>query len=155
CAVCDGAFFKGNDLAVIGGGDSAFQEGLFLTRFAKTLKVVHRRNEYRAQAILQDRLLGMEKVSTITPAVVREIGGDESGVQWRDVERMGKAGRVPVQGVFVFVGFKPVDRHLFKDHIAHDDNDYLITDQFMRTSIPGIYAAGDTRAPLAKQATPT
>jgi len=154
CAVCDGAFFKGNDLAVIGGGDSAFQEGLFLTRFAKTLKVVHRRNEYRAQAILQDRLLGMEKVSTITPAVVREIGGDESGVKWMDVERMGKqAERVPVQGVFVFVGFKPVGRHLFKDHIVHDDNDYLITDQFMRTSIPGVYAAGDTRAQLAKQVT--
>lgn len=155
CAVCDGAFFKGNDLAVIGGGDSAFQEGLFLTRFAKTLKVVHRRNEYRAQAILQDRLLGMEKVATITPAVVREIGGDESGVKWMDVERMGNpvVERVPVQGVFVFVGFKPVGRHLFKDHIAHDDNDYLITDQFMQTSIPGVYAAGDTRAQLAKQVT--
>jgi len=154
CAVCDGAFFKGNDLAIIGGGDSAFQEGLFLTRFAKTLKLVHRRNEYRAQAILQDRLLGMEKVSTITPAQVREIGGDESGVKWMDVQRTGQAAeRVPVQGVFVFVGFKPVGRHLFKDHIAHDDNDYLITDQFMQTSIPGVYAAGDTRAQLAKQVT--
>jgi thioredoxin reductase (NADPH) len=154
CAVCDGAFFKGNDLAIIGGGDSAFQEGLFLTRFAKTLKLVHRRNEYRAQAILQDRLLGMEKVSTITPAVVREIGGDESGVTWMDVQRIGQQPeRVPVQGVFVFVGFKPVGRHLFRDHIEHDDNDYLITDQFMRTSIPGIYAAGDTRAQLAKQIT--
>ena len=154
CAVCDGAFFKGNDLAIIGGGDSAFQEGLFLTRFAKTLKLVHRRNEFRAQAILQDRLLGMEKVSTITPAVVREIGGDESGVTWMDVQRTGQpAERVPVQGVFVFVGFKPVGRHLFRDHVEHDDNDYLITDQFMQTSIPGIYAAGDTRAQLAKQIT--
>ena len=154
CAVCDGAFFKGNDLAIIGGGDSAFQEGLFLTRFAKTLKLVHRRNEFRAQAILQDRLLGMEKVSTITPAVVREIGGDESGVTWMDVQRIGQpAERVPVQGVFVFVGFKPVGRHLFRDHVEHDDNDYLITDQFMQTSIPGIYAAGDTRAQLAKQIT--
>ncbi len=99
CAVCDGAFFKGADLAVIGGGDSAFQEGLFLTRFAKKLYVVHRRNEFRAQAILQDRLLGMEKV-------------------------------VPI-----------------------DKNGYLITDQYMRTSIPGVYAAGDTRAQLAKQIT--
>jgi len=154
CAVCDGAFFKGNELAVIGGGDSAFQEGLFLTRFAKTLHVVHRRNEFRAQAILQDRLLGMDKVHTITPAVVREIGGDESGVKWIDVERGGQAAeRVPVEGVFVFVGFKPVGRHLFKDHIDHDANGYLITDQFMRTSIPGIYAAGDTRAQLAKQIT--
>jgi len=70
CAVCDGAFFKGEDLAVIGGGDSAFQEGLFLTRFAKKLSVVHRRTDFRAQAILQDRLLGMEQVTAITPAVV-------------------------------------------------------------------------------------
>jgi thioredoxin reductase (NADPH) len=154
CAVCDGAFFKGSDLAVIGGGDSAFQEGLFLTRFAKSLRVVHRRNEYRAQAILQDRLLGMDKVSTITPAVVREIGGDESGVKWMDVERDGQSvERVPVEGVFVFVGFKPVGRYLFKDHIAHDKNGYLITDEYMQTSIPGIYAAGDTRAQLAKQIT--
>jgi len=153
CAVCDGAFFKGADMAVIGGGDSAFQEGLFLTRFAKKLYVVHRRNEYRAQAILQDRLLGMEKVSTITPAVVKEIGGDEAGVKWIDVDRDGKTERVPVEGVFVFIGFKPVGRFLFKEHVDHDENGYLITDQLMRTNIPGIYAAGDTRAQLAKQIT--
>ena len=153
CAVCDGAFFKGNDLAVIGGGDSAFQEGLFLTRFAKELYLVHRRNEFRAQAILQDRLLGMEHVKAITPAVVKEIGGDESGVKWIDVQRGGSSERVPVEGVFVFIGFRPVGRHLFKDHIDHDENDYIITDQFMRTNIPGIYAAGDTRAQLAKQIT--
>jgi thioredoxin reductase (NADPH) len=153
CAVCDGAFFKGADLAVIGGGDSAFQEGLFLTRFAKKLHVVHRRNDFRAQAILQDRLLGMDKVHPITPAVVREIGGDTSGVKWIDVERDGQPERVPVEGVFVFVGFKPVGRYLFKDHIDHDANGYLITDQYMQTNIPGVYAAGDTRAQLAKQIT--
>ena len=154
CAVCDGAFFKGADLAVIGGGDSAFQEGLFLTRFAKKLYVVHRRNEFRAQAILQDRLLKMEKVEPITPARVTEIGGNENGdVKWMDVDRDGKIERVKVDGVFVFIGFKPVGRHLFKEHIDHDKNGYLITDQFMRTSIPGVYAAGDTRAQLAKQIT--
>jgi hypothetical protein len=154
CAVCDGAFFKGADLAVVGGGDSAFQEGLFLTRFAKTLKLVHRRSEYRAQAILQDRLLKMDKVKTVTPAVVKEIGGDESGVKWMDVERDGTTERHAVEGVFIFVGFKPVGRYLFKDeHIEHDPNGYLITDQFMQTSIPGVYAAGDTRAQLAKQVT--
>ena len=153
CAVCDGAFFKDTDLAVIGGGDSAFQEGLFLTRFAKTLKLVHRRSEYRAQAILQDRLLKMDKVSTVTPAVVTEIGGDESGVKWVDVERDGKAERLNVEGVFIFVGFKPVGRFLFEDHIEHDENGYLITDQYMQTSIAGVYAAGDTRAQLAKQVT--
>src|SRR5216117_1587605 len=118
CAVCDGAFFKGADLAVIGGGDSAFQEGLFLTRFANKLYVVHRRNDFRAQAILQDRLLKMDKVEPITPAEVKEISGN-GDVKWID----------------------------------HDKNGYLITDQYMRTSIPGVYAAGDTRAQLAKQIT--
>jgi len=152
CAVCDGAFFKGADLAVIGGGDSAFQEGLFLTRFAKKLYVVHRRNEFRAQAILQDRLLHMEKVEAITPAVVKEIGGN-GDVKWIEVERDGKTERVDVEGVFVFIGFRPVGRHLFKEHVEHDKNGYLITDQYRRTSIPGVYAAGDTRAQLAKQIT--
>jgi len=152
CAVCDGAFFKGADLAIIGGGDSAFQEGLFLTRFAKKLYVVHRRNEFRAQAILQERLLKMEKVEPITPAKVTEIGGN-GDVKWMDVERDGRTERVKVDGVFVFIGFKPVGRHLFKEHIDHDKNGYLITDQYMRTSIPGVYAAGDTRAQLAKQIT--
>src|SRR2546425_4841645 len=152
CAVCDGAFFKGADLAVIGGGDSAFQEGLFLTRFANKLYVVHRRNEFRAQAILQDRLLGMEKVEPITPAEVKEIGGN-GDVKWIDIERDGKIERVKVEGVFVFIGFKPVGRYLFREHIDHDKNGYLITDQYMRTSVPGVYAAGDTRAQLAKQIT--
>ncbi|TMC67650.1 MAG: cyclic nucleotide-binding domain-containing protein, partial [Chloroflexi bacterium] len=152
CAVCDGAFFKGADLAVIGGGDSAFQEGLFLTRFANKLYVVHRRNEFRAQAILQDRLLKMEKVEPITPAEVKEIGGN-GDVKWIDIERDGKIERVNVEGVFVFIGFKPVGRYLFREHIDHDKNGYLITDQYMRTSIPGVYAAGDTRAQLAKQIT--
>ncbi len=152
CAVCDGAFFKGADLAVVGGGDSAFQEGLFLTRFAKKLYVVHRRNEFRAQAILQDRLLKMDKVETITPAVVTRIGGNGQ-VGWIELERAGSSERVNVEGVFVFIGFRPVGRHLFEGHIDHDPNGYLITDQFMRTSIPGVYAAGDTRAQLAKQIT--
>ena len=153
CAVCDGAFFKGADLAVIGGGDSAFQEGLFLTRFAKKLYVVHRRDDFRAQQILQDRLLGMEQVKAVTPAVVREIGGDEAGVKWVDVQKDGTSERIPVEGVFVFIGFRPVGRYLFADHIDHDQNGYLITDQYMQTSIPGVYAAGDTRAQLAKQVT--
>ena len=152
CAVCDGAFFKGEDLAVVGGGDSAFQEGLFLTRFAKELFLVHRRNEFRAQSILQDRLLGKDQVTAVTPATVKEIGGDTQ-VRWIDVERAGAVERIPVGGVFVFVGFKPVGRHLFDDHIDHDENDYLLTDQYMRTNIPGVYACGDTRAQLAKQVT--
>jgi len=152
CAVCDGAFFKGSDLAVIGGGDSAFQEGLFLTRFAKKLYVVHRRTDFRAQGILQDRLLGLDKVEAITPATVKEIGGD-GDVKWIEIERDGRTERVNVDGVFVFIGFKPVGRYLFADHIDHDKNGYLITDQYMQTNIPGVYAVGDTRAQLAKQIT--
>ena len=152
CAVCDGAFFRNMDLAVVGGGDSAFQEGLFLTRFAKKLYVVHRRREFRAQAILQDRLLSMEKVEPITPAVVKRIGGNGE-VKWIEIERDGTPERVPVDGVFIFVGFRPVGRHLFAEHIDHDPDGYLITDQYMRTNIPGVYAVGDTRAQLAKQIT--
>src|SRR6266566_1252290 len=152
CAVCDGAFFKGEDLAVVGGGDSAFQEGLFLTRFAKKLSLIHRRNEFRAQSILQDRLLGMDSVTAVTPATVKEIGGDTQ-VRWVDVDRDGAVERIPVGGVFVFIGFKPVGRHLFDEHIDHDENGYLLTDQYMRTNIPGVYACGDTRAQLAKQIT--
>jgi len=152
CAVCDGAFFKGEDLAVVGGGDSAFQEGLFLTRFAKNLNLIHRRNEFRAQPILQDRLLGMDQVTAVTPATVKEIGGDTQ-VRWIDVDREGAVERIPVGGVFVFVGFKPVGRYLFDEHIDHDENGYLLTDQYMRTNIPGVYACGDTRAQLAKQIT--
>ena len=153
CAVCDGAFFKGSDLAVVGGGDSAFQEGLFLTRFAKKLHVVHRRADFRAQAILQDRLLAKDMVHTVTPATVKEIGGDGTAVKWMDVARDGQVERIPVEGVFVFVGFKPVGSQLFADHINHDENGYILTDQYMQTSIPGVYAAGDTRAQLAKQIT--
>lgn len=152
CAVCDGAFFKGVDLAVVGGGDSAFQEGLFLTRFAKQLYVVHRRKEFRAQAILQDRLLGLPQVKPIAPAVVKQIGGN-GDVKWIDVERDGKIERVPVEGVFIFVGFKPVGRHLFAEHIEHDATGYITTDQNMRTNIAGVYAVGDTRQQLAKQIT--
>jgi thioredoxin reductase (NADPH) len=152
CAVCDGAFFKGEDLAVVGGGDSAFQEGLFLTRFATHLSLIHRRNDFRAQQILQDRLLGMDKVTAVTPATVKEIGGDTQ-VRWIDVDRGGAVERIPVGGVFVFVGFKPVGRHLFDEHVDHDENGYLLTDQYMRTNIPGVYACGDTRAQLAKQIT--
>src|SRR5256714_2179613 len=152
CAVCDGAFFKGEDLAVVGGGDSAFQEGLFLTRFAKKLSLIHRRNEFRAQPILQDRLLGMDQVKAVTPATVKEIGGD-SQVRWIDVDRDGAVERIPVGGVFVFIGFKPVGRHLFDEHIDHDENGHPPTDQDMRTNIPGVYACGDTRAQLAKQVT--
>jgi len=153
CAVCDGAFFKGSDLAVVGGGDSAFQEGLFLTRFAKKLHVIHRRADFRAQAILQDRLLAKDMVHTVTPATVKEIGGDGTAVKWMDVARDGQVERIPVEGVFVFVGFKPVGSQLFADHINHDENGYILTDQYMQTSIPGVYAAGDTRAQLAKQIT--
>ncbi|MBU6424027.1 MAG: thioredoxin-disulfide reductase [Chloroflexi bacterium] len=153
CAVCDGAFFRNMDLAVVGGGDSAFQEGLFLTRFAKKLYLVHRREEFRAQAILQDRLLSMDKVQAVTPAVVKAIGGD-ADVKWIDVERNGKTERIDVEGVFIFIGFKPVGRYLFqKEHIEHDPNGYIVTDQYMRTNVPGVYAVGDTRAQLAKQIT--
>ena len=100
------------------------------------LHVVHRRSEFRAQAILQDRLLAKDMVHTVTPATVKEIGGDGTAVKWMDVARDGKVERIPVEGVFVFIGFKPVGKDLFADHIHHDENGYLITDQYMRRASP-------------------
>lgn len=152
CAVCDGAFFKGEKLAVIGGGDSAFQEGLFLTRFASELTLVHRRDVFKAQALLQEQLLSLAQVQTITSATVKEIGGDTQ-VRWLDLEQNGQLKRIEVGGVFIFVGFKPLGRRLFSEHINHDENDHLVTDAFMRTNLPGIYACGDVRAQLARQIT--
>src|SRR4029077_10283234 len=94
----------------------------------------------------------MDNVKAVTPATVKEIGGDTQG-RWVDVGGDGAGEGTRSGGIFVFVGFKPIGRHLFDEHIDHDENGYLLTDQYMRTNIPGIYACGDTRAQLAKQVT--
>lgn len=149
CAVCDGAFFKGQELAVVGGGDAAVEEGDFLTRYASKVYIIHRRSTLRAQPILIERAKANPKIEFIFDAQVREITGDTK-VQLVRYEQHGKQNELAVGGVFVFVGFVP-NSGLFKVHVNHDDAGYILTDRNMQTSVEGVWAVGDVRAQLTKQ----
>jgi thioredoxin reductase (NADPH) len=149
CAVCDGAFFKGQELAVIGGGDAAVEEGDFLTRYASRVYIIHRRGELRAQPILVDRAEANAKIEFVLDAHVKKIVGDEK-VQTVHYEQRGESKQLQVGGVFIFIGFVPNSK-LFKVHVDHDEGGYIVTDRNMQTSIEGIWAVGDVRAQLTKQ----
>ena len=149
CAVCDGAFFKGEELAVVGGGDAAVEEGDFLTRYASKVYIIHRRNELRAQPILVDRARANPKIEFILDAVVKDIKGDQK-VRALDYEHRGHVTELPVGGVFIFVGFG-TNSMLLKMHGDHDDAGYITTDRNMQTSVDGIWAVGDVRSQLTKQ----
>jgi thioredoxin reductase (NADPH) len=151
CAVCDGAFFKGQELSVIGGGDAAVEEGDFLTRYASKVYIIHRRNEFRAQPILIDRARANPKIEFILDAAVKSINGNHK-VQGVHYVRQGAEADLPVGGVFIFIGFVP-NSALLKVHIDHDEAGYIITDRNMQTSVDGIWAVGDVRAQLTKQIT--
>ena len=149
CAVCDGAFFKNQVLAVVGGGDAAVEEADFLTRYASKVYIIHRRDEFRAQPILVDRARANPKIELILEARVQTIEGD-GAVQRVHYEQKGGAKELEVGGVFIFVGFEP-NSHLLDVHVEHDAAGYLITDRNMKTSVDGIWAVGDVRAQLTKQ----
>lgn len=154
CAICDGAFFKGERIAVIGGGDSAVEEGEFLTRYGSKVILIHRRDELRAQAVLQNRFLENPKAEVVWNSVVEEIVGDGeavSGLRLRDV-KTGETSELDATGVFIFIGFTPnVD--ILAEHVEHDNAGYLETDRDMRSSIPGLFVAGDVRSQLVRQIT--
>jgi thioredoxin reductase (NADPH) len=149
CAVCDGAFFKGQELAVIGGGDAAVEEGEFLTRYASRVYILHRRSELRAQPILVERARENKKIEFIFDAHVKQISGDGK-VHSIGYEQHGVMKELKVGGVFIFIGFVP-NSSLLKVHVDHDGAGYLITDRNMQTSVEGIWAVGDVRAQLTKQ----
>lgn len=155
CAVCDGAFFKEMEVAVVGGGDAAVEEATFLTRYAKKVYLIHRRDAFRAQPILIEHALANPKLHPVMETVVEEVGGDGK-VEWAELRhaRTGATRRLPLQGVFVFIGFHP-NTGLFAepDHLEHDAQGFLITDSNMETSVKGIFAAGDVRAQLTRQIT--
>ena len=156
CAVCDGAFFKEEEVAVVGGGDAALEEGVFLTRYAKKVYIIHRRTQFRAQAILVEAARKNPKVELITNAIVTEIVGDDGQVKQvilKDV-LTGATRSLTVTGVFVFIGFQPnVQFFDHRDHVEHDPLGFLVTDSTMQTSLPGLYAAGDVRSQLTRQIT--
>ena len=154
CAVCDGAFFKGEVLAVVGGGDAAVEEAEYLTRYASKVYIVHRRDEFRASKIVQERAFANPKIEVIWNTLVPEIVGDEKGVRHLVLENVSTHERstLPVGGVFIFIGFKP-NTGLVAGHVKHDAGGYLLTDERMMTSIPGLFAAGDVRAQITRQVT--
>jgi thioredoxin reductase (NADPH) len=159
CAICDGAFFKDQTVAVVGGGDSAVEEGTFLTRYASKVYIIHRRDQFRAQAIAVAAARKNEKVEFIVDTVVDEIEGDQAAdtggkvmnLKLRNVKTDAKRD-LKVGAVFPFVGFLP-NSNIFRDHIEHDELGYLFTDTNMATNVPGIFAAGDVRHQLTKQIT--
>ncbi|RJS62525.1 thioredoxin-disulfide reductase [Bacillus sp. PK3_68] len=152
CAVCDGAFFKEKDLVVVGGGDSAVEEGTYLTRFAKNVTIVHRRDELRAQKILQDRAFKNEKVDFIWNHTVKEINekdGKVGSVTLVSTEN-GEEQKFPADGVFIYVGMLPLSKPFLNLGITNDAG-YIVTNEKMETKIPGIFAAGDVREKTLRQ----
>jgi thioredoxin reductase (NADPH) len=155
CAVCDGAFFKGHTIAVIGGGDAACEEADYLTRYGAKVYLIHRRDEFRASKIVQKRVFENPKIEVIWDTVVEEIHADDTGlVESIDLRslRTGVRSTLAATGVFVFIGFKP-NTGIIADHVDHDAAGYVITDWNMQTSIPGLFAAGDVRVQLTRQVT--
>ena len=154
CAVCDGAFFKGEVLAVVGGGDAAVEEADYLTRYASKVYIVHRRDQLRASKILQERAFANPKIEMIWSKQVVEIKGTERGIHHVELADTGTGERsnLVVGGVFIFVGFKP-NTGLVEGHFKHDAGGYFLTDDRMMTSIPGLFVAGDVRSQLTRQIT--
>ena len=153
CAVCDGAFFRDQDLLVVGGGDSAVEEAIFLTQFAKSVTIVHRRDELRAQKVLQDRAFANEKIKFIWDSVVKEIKG-ESRVESVVIENV-KTNQVTEHafgGVFIYVGLDPVS-DFTKDLQIQDESGWIVTDDHMKTSVAGVFAVGDVRQKDLRQVT--
>ncbi|MBF8970041.1 thioredoxin-disulfide reductase [Streptococcus sp. NLN76] len=154
CAVCDGAFFRDEDILVVGGGDSAVEEALFLTQMGKTVTIVHRRDELRAQKILQDRAFANEKIHFIWDTVVKEIKGDDRKVQSVVLENL-KTGTVTEEAfgaVFIYVGLDAVSEFV-SDLGITDENGWIPTNHEMKTKVDGIYAIGDIRQKDLRQIT--
>jgi thioredoxin reductase (NADPH) len=151
CAICDAAFFKDQVVAVVGGGDAAVEEAIFLTRFASKVYLLHRRDAFRAQAALVDKALANEKIEILLSTVVREIHGTNQ-VEYLTIEREGEIRRLDATGLFFFIGFTP-NSDMFDEPIERDAQGHIITDYRMESSIPGIFIAGDVRAQLTRQIT--
>ncbi|WP_456430764.1 thioredoxin-disulfide reductase [Thermosulfuriphilus sp.] len=152
CATCDGPFFLDQEIAVVGGGNTAVQEALYLTRFAKKIYIIHRRDRLRAAKILQERALAHRKIEIIWDTVVEKIEGDDEvkAVSLYN-RRTGQRSRLPVGGVFIFIGIVPQAEFVGPDLVDKDDRGFIITDSEMTTKTKGLFAAGDVRAKSCRQ----
>jgi thioredoxin reductase (NADPH) len=151
CATCDGPFYRDEEVAVIGGGDTAVEEAIFLTRFVKKIYLVHRRDKLRATKLLQERAMSEEKITLVWDTIPLRILGQNSveAIEMRNV-KTGDVQRKEVKGVFVFIGTIP-NTELVKGSVRLDENGFILTDDNMQTSIPGVFAAGDIRSKLFRQ----
>jgi len=154
CATCDGYFFRGKEVIVVGGGDSAMEEGIFLTKFARQVSILHRRKEFRASKIMLDRARKNEKIHFVTPVAVEEIldaaKNAVEAVRVRDVET-GKISTLEAEGVFIAIGHEP-NTKIFRGKLEMDDAGYLRTKNGTRTSVEGVFAAGDVQDHVYRQA---
>jgi thioredoxin reductase (NADPH) len=156
CATCDGFFYRDKPVAVIGGGNSAVEEAIFLTNFASKVTIVHRRDEFRAEKIMQERLFKNKKIEVVWDSIPDEILGDEdpkgvTGLRVRNV-KTGETTDIPVDGVFVAIGHDPATQ-IFKDHVKMDEEGYILTaPDSTATNVPGVYAAGDVKDKVYRQA---
>ena len=151
CAVCDGAFYKEKVVAVVGGGNAAVEEAMYLTRFADKVYLIHRRNELRADKIVQERAFKNEKLEFVYDTVVKEIQGDDL-VTHAVIENVktGEIKDLPINGIFPYIGFTP-NVELFNGQVEQDGNGFIITDDKMQTSVKGVYAVGDVRTTPLRQ----
>ncbi|WP_413378468.1 thioredoxin-disulfide reductase [Alkalihalobacillus sp. 1P02AB] len=152
CAVCDGAFFKQRELVVIGGGDSAVEEAVYLTRFASKVTIIHRRDQLRAQKILQDRAFNNDKIEFIWDHVVNEVNGENGKVSSVTIEntKTGEVKDFKTDGVFVYIGMLPLNKSVKNLGVLNEEG-YIVTNEDMETEVPGIFAAGDVREKSLRQ----
>ncbi len=156
CATCDGFFFRGKEVAVVGGGNTAVEEALYLTNHAAKVTLIHRRNQLRSEKILQDRLFRNQKIEVLWDSVVEEIvgGGEPAGVTWLKIKNVntGETSDLAVDGVFIAIGHTP-NTDMFKGQVEMDENGYILTRPGrVATSIPGVFAAGDVQDKIYRQA---
>ena len=153
CAICDGAFFKEQVIAVVGGGDAAVEEAMFLTKFGSKVILIHRRDKLRAQKIIQERAFKNKKLEIIWDTIVESINGDEKvkSLSLKNV-KTGDISELEVGAIFIFVGFVP-NSDITREPLKKDEGGYIITDARMETSITGVYACGDVRSQLVRQIT--
>ncbi|MDA0815875.1 MAG: thioredoxin-disulfide reductase [Chloroflexi bacterium] len=154
CATCDAAFFKGMDVVVVGGGDAAVEEAIFTTRYARKVTLVHRRDELRAQAVLQERAFASENMEFIWDSVIEEIHGNDGGTEVEAVTirnvKTDEVSRLPVSAVFIFIGQTP-NSNLIEGMVELDAGKHARVNAWMETPVPGLYVAGDVRADAARQ----
>jgi len=153
CAICDGAFFKDQIITVVGGGDAAVEEGIFLTKYGSKVIIIHRRDELRAAKIIQKRAFANPKMEFVWYSVVEKINGDQKvkSLTLRNV-KSGETSELECGAVFIFIGFKP-NSDLVREGLKKNEAGYILTNDRMETSVPGIFACGDVRAQLVKQIT--